>query len=71
MLQDTMDGITKLAVAGVLIAAAVGPVIYHVVWCIEAAAETGSAIALLIAGLMFPPLGWVHGVSLLFGATWI
>lgn len=48
-----------------------GPIINHVVWCINAAAETGSAIALLIIGLVFPPLGWVHGVALWLGYTWI
>ncbi|KKM21701.1 hypothetical protein LCGC14_1632740 [marine sediment metagenome] len=52
-------------------AATIGPLIYHVVWSINAAAETGSAIALLIVGLLFPPLGWLHGVALLLGYTWI
>ena len=47
------------------------PVLNHIVWCIGAADRTGSAIALLIAGLVIPPVGWVHGVSLFFGATWV
>lgn len=47
------------------------PLINHIVWCINAASETGSAIALLIVGLLFPPLGWVHGVALWLGFTWI
>tara|TARA_R110000787_G_scaffold119104_3_gene230020 strand:+ start:200 stop:400 length:201 start_codon:yes stop_codon:yes gene_type:complete len=45
--------------------------ITHVVFCIKAAAYTGSAIALLIAGLFVFPVGIVHGVSLWLGFTWI
>ena len=53
----------------VLLAAVVGfgPLIIDVVWCIQMAAETGSAIALLIVGLLVFPVGWVHGVSILLG----
>ena len=56
-----------LAVVVVILA----PMINHIVWCIDKASETGSAIALLIVGIVVPPVGWVHGVSLFFGATWI
>ena len=55
----------------VVVAATLGPFITHIVWCINAASETGSAIALLIVGIIFPPLGWVHGVALWLGFTWI
>ena len=44
-----------------------GPLVQHVLWCIERADETGSAIALLIVGLIFFPVGWVHGVSVILG----
>ena len=44
-----------------------GPLVVHIVWCIQMAALTGSAIALLVAGLLIPPLGWVHGMSVLLG----
>ncbi len=47
------------------------PLINHIVWCINAASETGSAIALLIVGILIPPVGWVHGVALWLGYTWI
>lgn len=47
------------------------PFIYHVIWCIGMASETGSAIALLIVGLVVAPVGWVHGVALFLGYTWI
>ena len=47
------------------------PIINHIVWCINAASETGSAIALLIVGLVISPVGWVHGISLWLGYTWI
>ena len=50
-----------------LAAVAFVPMVKHILWCIEAAAETGSAIALLVVGLIIPPVGWVHGVSLLLG----
>jgi hypothetical protein len=50
-----------------IICVSLGPLVAHVVWCINAAAHTGSAIALLIAGLALPPVGWVHGVSVLLG----
>lgn len=43
------------------------PLGMHVWWCIGKADETGSAIALLIVGLAFFPLGWLHGVSILLG----
>lgn len=75
MLEDTINDFVKLM--GVLVtivavaAAMLAPWLYHIVWCIKASAETGGAIALLIVGVLFPPLGWVHGVCLTFGATWI
>ena len=36
-------------------------------WCIGRAEETGSAIALLVVGLFFFPIGWLHGVSIILG----
>ena len=51
--------------------ALVAPFIYHIVWSIKMASETGSAIALLIIGVVIPPVGWAHGVSLLLGWSWI
>lgn len=51
----------------IALAALAGPVIVHIVWCINAAAYTGSAIALLIAGLVITPIGWLHGVSVIIG----
>jgi hypothetical protein len=50
-----------------IICVSLGPLVAHVVWCINAAEHTGSAIALLIAGLALPPVGWIHGVSVLLG----
>ncbi|MCY3626276.1 MAG: hypothetical protein OXG88_01360 [Gammaproteobacteria bacterium] len=51
---------------------ALAPMIRHILWCIGAAADSGSAIALLIVGLIIPPIGWIHGVSLLLGfGGWI
>ena len=50
----------------VIVASAV-PMGFHVVWCIQMAAENGSAIALLVAGLLIAPVGWAHGMSILLG----
>ncbi len=56
-----------LAIALVLAAAGLVPLGRHVLWCIETAAQGWQSLALLVAGLAIPPLGWVHGVSLLLG----
>ena len=66
-----MKSLTYSLISIVLVVAIAVPLIHHIVWCISAASESGSAIALLIAGLIIPPVGWGHGVSLFFGATWI
>ena len=55
-----------------LVAVAIIPMITHIVWCIQMASETGSAIALLIVGLLLYPVGWIHGVCLILGfGGWI
>lgn len=75
MLEQIVTDSVKVAawIIAAVIAATVffAPWIYHIVWCIEKAEQSGSAIALLIVGVVFPPLGWVHGICLTFGATWI
>ncbi len=43
------------------------PYIEHIVWCINKADETGSAIALLVVGVVIFPVGWLHGLSLILG----
>ena len=58
-----------VAATGLLII--LGPLVNHIVWCINNANETMSAIALLIVGLIIFPVGWVHGVALMMGFTWI
>ena len=53
-----------LAVAGLV------PLIIHVMWCIQLATEYADywiPLVLLIAGLIVPPVGWVHGMSILSG----
>ena len=45
--------------------------ITHIVFCIKAAAWTGSAIALLIVGIAIFPVGIIHGISIWFGAGWL
>ncbi|MCC4240352.1 hypothetical protein [Thalassospira povalilytica] len=66
----------KTSVVGVLtvltlFAAIVGPYVTHIVWCIQNAADTWQPIALLIVGVVIAPVGWLHGVSVIFGFTWI
>jgi len=43
----------------------------HIIFCIQAAAYTGSAIALLIVGLVIFPVGVVHGIAIWLGFTWV
>ena len=57
-----------ILIAGpVMAAAGLIPLAWHVLWCIEKAAEGWQSLALLVAGLAIPPLGWAHGMSLLLG----
>ena len=42
----------------------------HIVICVKAAAYTGSAIAVLILGLVLFPIGVVHGFLSWFGFSW-
>ena len=70
-MKAAAEALGTLLAAGLVIAVTFGPWIVHIVWCIRAAAETGSAIALLLVGLVIPPIGWIHGVCLLLGFTWI
>lgn len=69
MMRDVWGVITIWLLLAVI---AIGPLVQHVVWCINQADQTGSAIALLIVGLIIAPVGWLHGVSVLFGlGGWI
>ncbi len=45
--------------------------ITHIIFCIKAAAYTGSAIALLILGMAVFPIGILHGICIWFGFTWV
>ena len=47
-----------------------GPLVIHVWWCIQLAtgyADYWIPLVLLIGGLIVPPVGWVHGMSILLG----
>lgn len=71
MLKETMGTIAGWVVGIAAVVMLFGPWVTHIVWCIGKASETGSAIALLIVGALFAPIGWVHGICLWFGFTWI
>jgi hypothetical protein len=63
---------TGAVVTGALaIAALLVGYVYHIIWCIDAAAESGSAIALLVVGVVLPPVGAVHGICAMLGWGWI
>ena len=62
-----MKMLAFLAAAPVLAVAGLVPLGRHVLWCIEHSAESMQHVLLLAAGVLFPPLGWAHGMSLLLG----
>ena len=66
-MKDFLGSVTGIAFMLIPIAA----LITHVVFCIKAAAYTGSAIALLIVGIAVFPVGVLHGIALWLGFTWI
>lgn len=43
--------------------------ITHIVVCITA--NTASAVALLLVGIFFPPIGVIHGFSYWLGYGWV
>jgi len=70
-MKDLFHGVGTVLFVIAGIGLVFGPFITHIVWGINAAAETGSAIALLIVGVLIPPVGWIHGIALWLGFTWI
>ena len=62
-----MNILVILSLLAVAVLGVGGPIVVHVIWCIQMADVTGSAIALLIIGVAVFPVGWVHGVSLILG----
>ena len=72
MRESNAEIIIKLCFVAVIVAIAAVPIVTHIIWCIQMADTTGSAIALMIAGMMVAPVGWVHGMSILLGfGGWI
>ena len=65
--MEWIKGLFGSAIGIALVVGGLLPLPVHIWWCIERADETGSAIALLIVGLVFFPVGWLHGISVLFG----
>jgi hypothetical protein len=53
-------GVIALVIAG--IAVTIVPFIVHIVVCVKA-----NWAAMLIIGLVIPPVGWVHGAGIILG----
>lgn len=70
-LKEGLGVVGIIAFALTVIVAVLAPYVTHIVWCIQKADETGSAIALLIVGVVAAPVGWIHGVCIWFGFGWI
>jgi hypothetical protein len=66
-----VEGIAAFILGTLAIALTLGPYVTHIVWCIGKAGETGSAIALLLVGMVIAPVGWLHGLCLWAGWSWI
>ncbi len=60
-----MSHIVVLLLSLGTILAVIASWITHVVVCIQT--MTGASIALLFAGILIPPIGWVHGIGSWFG----
>lgn len=69
--RERLDALGGLFIGLLAIALTLGPYVTHIVWCIREASETGSAIALLLVGMVIAPVGWLHGLCLWAGVTWI
>ena len=65
------EGVFGFLIMGAMFIMPIAALLTHIVFCVKAAAFTGSAIALLIVGLLFFPLGVIHGISLWLGFSWI
>ena len=61
-LQNRMDGAAAALLWLMAIAVIVGPFIAHVVVTVKT-----NWSAMLIIGLVVPPVGWVHGVGIILG----
>ncbi len=68
MINDFFVAIGGLILIGIGVAIAAAWVT-HIVICI--AANTASAVALLIIGVVIPPVGVVHGLSYWLGYGWV
>lgn len=67
-MDDAFETIGNLMLIGIGIAC-LAAWITHIVICI--AANTASAVALLIVGIVIPPVGVVHGLSYWLGYGWV
>ncbi len=65
-------GIAGVAAVIALLTVSFGPWIYHIVWCIQnVTADRIDVLALLVVGMVIAPVGWVHGIALVLGYTWV
>jgi len=57
---SSLVAIISMWIVGLL--AALGPFIYHLVYCFQT-----EKYLLLVAGAIVPPVGWFHGLGVVFG----
>jgi VIT1/CCC1 family predicted Fe2+/Mn2+ transporter len=61
-LQDRMDGVAAIICAALILTVAFVPIAAHL-WRTVAT----DWVSMLILGVIIPPIGWVHGVCIIFG----
>ena len=61
-LSNNMKNIGAIIVVFVGIAIVSGPLVVHIVRCVK-----DDWVSMLLVGLFIPPVGWVHGVGIIFG----
>ena len=72
MYKESLAIVTLVVLVFGTIASCVGAWLTHIVWVIGKIASDGGAtlgqVALMIAGVVFPPVGVIHGFMIWLGA---
>lgn len=62
MIKDILAWIGIIIMWAAIVVATVGPMLNHIVYCFKS-----GEYVLLLAGVIVAPVGWFHGLGLLFG----